>query len=264
MPGVLDTGWMDLSGLIVREGAVARATGRVLEVEGEVWFERPEPVPLVWPPRPPRPGRFAVRAHGVDLDRLDRRQQHATGIEGWTTLTGTWQSQRLRVRTQTSWQPPDSRRGRRTDPPCAPPPQGWPRNGEHGNPMPSAPPDDEWEALSIMQVAWFHPAGAGPVLVVSAEDPARVERLLRPEFGAALCVVPSRYTRQQIEGVARRLRVEGESRRWLISMHGSGVGGDGQPRLTVELARVVPAMAEWAATVPDGLLAVDVWLAPVT
>lgn len=216
-------------------------------------------------PRPtPRPGGFAVRAHGVDLNRLDRREQHEDVLEGWTTLTGYWRRHQLYVQTQTPWRSPTiSQPNRWTTPPCTPPPHGWPDLGERANLEPSPPSPDQWQALTITQITQFRPGPTQAVLVVAAEEPERVERVLRPSFGDALCVVPSRYTWRQIDEAAHGLRLAHTSHQWPISRHGRGASDDGQAQLAVTLAWMVPEMIVWAAPVPTGLLAPDVWLTPV-
>lgn len=248
---------MDLSGLVVREGGRARASGRVLVVDGDVWFELPLAEVAIYPPPTPRPSRWAVRAFGVDLNRLDQPETRDGVRLGWATLTGTWRDHQLHVTEQTPWQPP-AHRSRWTTPPCPPPPGGWP----HGNP--GQPPDREEQAeLTITQLTMFHPSRTQPVLVIAAEDVDRAEQALRPRFGAALCVVPSRWSQRQIDEVGDRLHVAGLAGEWPMSMWGlGGASPEGQPQLSAQLAWLVPGFVEWATTVPDGLLDVDVWLVP--
>jgi hypothetical protein len=262
---------VDVTGLVMREDVVARASGRVLVIDGTVWFEKPLPQAAVaiWPPPPPHQGPFAVRAHGVDLDRLDHPKQHDGGIlEGWTTLTGTWRRRELHVRTQTPIPPSEDWTNPWTTPPCPPPAAGWPTAPVHGPAtaanLPAEPPQpDEQAELTITQLTQFQPHPAQPVLVVAAEDPERVEQALRPRFGAALCVVRSRYRRHEIDETLQRLRDEQMARRWLITSSGQSASSDGQPTVTAEFTWIEPEVAEWAATVPDGLLDLAVWLTPI-
>jgi hypothetical protein len=262
---------VDLTGLVMRDGVVARASGRVLVIDGTVWFERPgaRTLPLTSRPRPPHPGRYAVRAHGVNLDRLDRAVRHEGGIfEGWTTVTGTWRRHELHVSDQTSISVRDARTDRWTTPPCPPPAAGWPTAPVYGGMsaanLPARPPEaDEQRRLTITQLTQFRPHATQPVLVVAAEDPERAERALRPTFGAALCVVPSRYRQQEIDETLQRLRDEMSSHRWPMTSNGRSAGDDGQPTVVATFAWIEPEVAEWAATVPDGLLDLDVWLTPV-
>lgn len=127
--------------------------------------------------------------------------------------------------------------------------------------LPVRPPAPAEQAeLTITQISVFHPHPTQPVLVVAAEDPDRVERALRPTFGSALCVVPSRYSREEIDRTLRQLR---EQQFWPMSASGRSAGEDGQATVTATFAWIEPEVADWAETVPDGLLDLDVWLTPV-
>jgi hypothetical protein len=125
---------VELSGLVLRDGVVARASGRVLAIDGTVWFERPLPRFATGRfPQPPHPSRYAVRASGVDLDRLDRRTSYEGGVvEGWATLAGTWRQRELHVTAQTA--APGSRTWTNpwTRPPCPEPATGWPSRTSTG------------------------------------------------------------------------------------------------------------------------------------
>jgi hypothetical protein len=261
---------VDLTGMVLRDGVVARAGGRVLVIDGEAWFERPLARTLVkvHPPRPPHQGPHALRAHGVDVNRLDRVERHSGGVlEGWATLTGTVRGRELHVHEQAppaAWRPPKSW----TTPPCPPPPTGWPTGPVyHGMtsanlPQPAPGPDEQAE-LTITQLTIFHPQETQPVLVAAAEDPERAERALRPTFGDALCVIASRYTRQEIDETLHRLRTEMSTHRWPMTSNGRSADRDGQATVFARFAWIEPEVAEWAATVPDGLLDLDIWLTPV-
>jgi hypothetical protein len=255
----------------MRESVVARASGRVLVIDGTAWFEMPLPraAIAIWPPPPPRQGPHAVRAHGVDLDRLDHAKHHDGGIlEGWTTLTGTWRRGELHVRDQTSTPPVEGWTNRWTTAPCPPPAAGWPTVPIHG-PMtaanlPARPPQPhECAELTIIQLTQFQPHPTQPVLVVAAEDPERAEQSLRPRFGDALCVVRSRYRQHEIDETLQRLRDEQTAHRWLITSSGQSASSDGQPTVSAGFVWIEPEVAVWAATVPDGLLDLEVWITPV-
>jgi len=239
----------------MREGVVARASGRVLVIDGNAWFEMPLPMAAIaiWPPPPPRQGPFAVRAHGVDLDRLDHIKHHDGGIlEGWTTLTGIWRQRELLVRDQTSAPAAAGWTNPWTTPPCPPPATGWPTAPIHG-PMtaanlPAPPQPHECAELTITQLTQFHPHPTQPVLVVAAEDPQRAEQALRPRFGDALCVVRSRYHRHEIDETLQRLRDEQMAHRWLITSSGQSARSDGQPTVSAQFVWIERDVAAWAAT----------------
>jgi hypothetical protein len=253
---------MVISDLVLREGDGLRASGRVVTDGETVWFEPPLAVPLVWrrPGNEPVPGPsgFGVPVLGVDLANLDDRRATSGVVEGWATLTGTWRRDHLMVERQES-------RGGRTDraatrwrrPPCPPPPGGWPEGGTNEN---IHVPSDVLATIKITSVAVFRPSARQTVLVVAAEEPEHAETVLRPICGERLCVVRSRWTKEQLDNAGQRLRVE--MRAWLIYGTGQSVSEDGQGVLTVTLTRVLPSFAQWADTMADGLLAVTPWLAP--
>src|SRR5437899_2322083 len=115
--------------------------------------------------------------------------------------------------------------------------------------LPQRPPQpDEWTELTITQVTHFRPHPAQPVLVVAAEDPERAEQALRPRFGAALCVVASRYRTQDVDAAVQRLRAEMSARRWPITSTGRSASSEGQPTATARFAWIEPEVAEWAET----------------
>lgn len=260
---------MDLTGLVLRDGVVARASGRVLVVGDTAWFEDPLPVQLLAFPQleASEPGPLAIRVHGVDPDRLDRRVRYADGgIEGWATLTGVVRQREMHVRDQEPMSWPTPVAGRWTTPPCPPPVAGWP-TGPHylvsHPPAPAEPPDDDAGPM-ITQETIFRPPGAHPVMVVAAEDPARVEPHLRWRYGESLCVVRSRYRQREIDETRQRLSEEMSLGRWPMPMAcGRSAGEDGQPLVSASFAWIEPDIAEWVATVPDGLLDVQIWLVPI-
>lgn len=265
-----DTGQVDLTGLVLRDGVVARASGHVLAIDGAVWFQPPMARTLarIHPPPPPAKNKYAVRTHGVDLDRLDRTERHDDGIvEGWATLTGRWRQGELHVESQTAPTARD-RMVPWTNPPCPPPEGGWPTVPVHppmtrANPPVRPPNHDEWPALTITSVTVFSPSATQPVLVVAAEDPELAERALRPKLGAGLCVVSSRCSRAEIDRTRQRLHAEMMSHRWPVTSFGSSSSADGQPTVRATFVRIDPEIAEWAQTVPDGLLDLEIWISPL-
>jgi hypothetical protein len=98
------------------------------------------------------------------------------------------------------------------------------------------------------------------VAVVAASDAHRVEQLLRPRLGQRLCVVPSKWTRAQIDSTR-----DGALARFadnLLYRVGETVDNDGQALVDAATVRVDQALYDWTTELPPGLLHLDVWLVP--
>ncbi len=247
--------------MVLREGDSVRASGRVVAIGGIAWFEPSLPVPLVfYPPGhepPPRPSGLGVQAIGVDLVKLDDRRERQGAVEGWATLTGDWRQDRLVVGEQGPQSPAQYENPSWTRPPCPAPTGGWPEGVVDEN---FHLPPELYTSHVITSITTFRPSRTQTVLVVAAEEPQQVRATLRPRYGARLCVVPSRWTRRQIDDVTRRVRAE--MLRWMIYSCGQSTTEDGQALVTVDLSRVLPAFAEWASTISEGLLSLNPWLTP--
>ena len=113
---------------------------------------------------------------------------------------------------------------------------------------------------AAVAVTLFRPSEDRAVLVVAASDQPAVEARLRPQLGVLLCVVPSRWTKAQLDEIRDYLRERREQ--WQLLGSGPHHTDDGQARMTARLARVLPEIAAWANSLPDGIVALDPWLAP--
>lgn len=250
---------MDLDRLVLRDGIRVAAFGRVVALGEECWFDPPLPIPLVlYAPGAepaPRPSGVGVRVEGVDLERISERRSKDGATEGWARLGGVWREDRLIVDEQgvdadgapdlvTSW----------TVPPCAPPVGGWPRGEiDHDS--------DLWEgADEIIAVTMFRPSSRRVVAVIASDDPALTRSRLGARLGNRLCVVPSRWTRAQVAEVRAQLHAHFDD--WALFESGESASSDGQLEISIQVVRVLPALADFAAGVPEGLLVVDPWLVP--
>jgi hypothetical protein len=181
---------------VVREGDRVAATGRLVRNEMGDWFE-----PAMWIAEPGgmerrvRPvWRGAVRVAGADFDAVARRFEQDGLVEGWAAVTGTWSGEQLRAERQDPPVRTPAAHARWAAPPCPPPPGGWPVTGRHGDVELSYDLGDLAETGAATAITLFHPGPDQAVLVIAAADPAAVEARLRPQLGASLCVVPSRWT----------------------------------------------------------------------
>jgi len=254
---------VDLMPLIVTEGCTASACGRVVTDGHEVWFDPPLPVPLIgYAPGQepaPRPSGLGIRVDGVDLDKLERRREKDGAVEGWTCLTGVWRDGRLTVTEQ--GQGVGSRRENPapqwTVPPCNPPAGGWPAGGVDEN----IDVEEDLHGPEVVTVTMFRPSARQVVAVIASDDPELTRRRLAPVLGDRLCVIESRWPGEQLREI--RAELDANHQEWTFYLWGEGADETGQLRFSVDLVRVVRSFAEFAAKLPDGLLLIDPWLAPV-
>ena len=252
---------MDLWPFVLSDGCRAAASGRVVIADGQAWFDPPLPVPAIYYPPgtepPPRPSGLGVRVMGVDLGRLVRRREKQEAIEGWAYLEGIWTQHQLDVLDQQPPRPPSLDDVDLSHPPCRPPSGGWPMGDTDEN-LDAAQAHGE----EVVHLATFRPGSRQAMLVVTSDDPELTTRRLAPVYGDRLCVVRSKWSRAQIETVRRELKAHMHD--WNAYIGGFG-GSDaqGQVRFELEVVHVLPALASYAERLPDGLLVVNPWLAPV-
>ena len=269
---------MDFAALIIREGDRVSASGRLVRDGTGDWFEPPVPVAATFSlSRTVRPAwRGSVRIIGADFgDELWGRFERDGAVEGRATLTGVWAADRLRVERQDLYAPQHPKIPDWTVPPCPPPPGGWPhqtwvygikevQTGEY----PAAQYvgldydlGDLQETGAAVNVTTFRPSEDQAVLVVAAAAPEVVEAHLRPQLGQLLCVVPSRWTRAELEVVRAHLHAHHEQ--WnLYAWGGCTSTEDGQAKITARLTRILPEIAAWADSLPAAILGLEPWLTP--
>jgi hypothetical protein len=255
---------VDLTSLVLKDGALTRAAGRVVGYDGQVWFEPPMPVPPL-ANQPVRPSGWGVLTRGVDLLALTNRHERDGGVEGRAVFAGEWRQERLHVLEQQAQRLPDPSPNPRWDrPPCSPPTHGWPHSepGPEYEPGVNLSPRPPHPIPGATAVTVFRPAPTQVVLVVATTEPAQAEALLRPLYGDAVCIVPSRWTAGEIEVV--RAAINRHLTEWLIFGAGQTSAEDGQALPYANVTRLIPKMADWARSIPTGLLDVRVWLTPQT
>lgn len=253
---------MDLASLVVREGDRVTASGRLVRNKTADWFEPPMPVAM--PGGVPRtvrgPWRGAVRIVGANFAELSGRFERDGAVEGYATLTGVWSASQFRVDRQALPQRRHPEGLRWQTPPCPAPEGGWPHlTWGHGDKNLDYELGDLEQTGAAVARTLFRPSEDQAVLVVAATDPEAVEAQLRPQLGPLLCVVPSKWTRAELEAVRAHLHVQHEE--WNLYMWGYGpTTDDGQAQVTASLTRMLPEVAAWAATLPSGILGLEPWL----
>jgi len=227
----------------------------------EVWLDPPHPVLCIGTPGPLSMSQYAVRLHGADVSVAVSRPGADGAATRWATVTGVWLGSAIRVEEQSPEPPPQRPEPTWTRPPCPPPVGGWPVRRVEGD-FDDLEFDlgDLQETGAAVSVTIFRPGAGQTVLVVAATDEAAVERRLRPQLGARLCVIRSRWTKSEVEQVTSVLLRQMDE--WTLMTFGEGADDDGQLVVRAQLFRVRPDMARWAAGVPDGLLEVSPALAP--
>jgi len=245
----------------VEEGGRATATGCLVRDDQGDWFQPGGRFTAFSAFRLRPLWRGAVRVTGADFGGLERRVEAGGHVQGWATLTGTWNGGQLQVEEQSAPVSPAAAHPRWETPPCPTPPGGWPTVTRRGAVELAYDLGDLAESGAAVAATLFRPAEDHAVLVVAAADPATVEAWLRPQLGRALCVVPSRWTKNHLDSVRRHLGEQFES--WHLLQLGPVHGEDGQPYIAASLARVRPEIADWAATLPSGILTLTPWLTPL-
>lgn len=200
---------------------------------------------------------LGVTVRGVNLDDLDRRRLKDGALEGWAQLIGHWTGAELAVTEQHAPSWPEQPEPRWYGPPCEPPAGGWPHGPREENLEPRPELEDD---PAVVGVTMARPSPTQVVLVVVSTEPDRIRELLRERYQSRLCVVTSRWTRAQVQGV--QAHMEARMGGWQIYQTGQTIGEDFQVRFEVEAVQVVPEFAEWVSTVPDGLLQARAWLVP--
>jgi hypothetical protein len=253
---------MDVAALVLTDGDGVSAWGRLVRDDRGDWFEPPLPRTLVLFKDPPvrPPWRGAVPVTGADFDDVEDRRERDGMLEGWATLTGTWSAGELRAERKEAGGPAEADRFPSWDvPPCPPPDGGWPR-GRGADENIDVDMGDLEDTGAAVAVTVFRPARSRPVLVVAAADADAVEAQLRPQLGARLCVVESRWTRSDVCAV--RDHLSGHWDEWNLYQCGVVNTSDGQARVTASMTRLLPEIASWASPLPAGILALSPWLAP--
>lgn len=209
--------------------------------------------------RPVRdPSHHAVPVDRADFQAVTRRYERDGRVEGWATVTGEWLDPAIRIDEQSTQPAPRRDVPSWTVPPCPPPLSGWPHGQVHENVQFDV---GDLEATgAAVTLVLFRPSDDRTVLVVAASDRAAVEAQLRPQLGERLCVVPSRWTKTQLDDAFDYIRAR--LPQWGIYTAGPRVDEHAQASIHAGLVRVTPEIARWANDRPRGLVALEPWLRP--
>src|SRR5262249_33530797 len=135
-----------------------------------------------------------------------------------------------------------------------PPAGGWPR-GVDPNGNLTFDLRDLLISGAVVGVVTFRPSTYQAVLVVAATDIDAAEAVLRPQLSDRLCIVPSRWTRTRLDDVRAHLYAHWDD--WNLQVVGEATDEHAQLSVYVQLRRVSAAIADWADTLPEGLLRLE-------
>lgn len=255
---------VDPGSFVLIAGEEVRGSGRLVRTSEGDWFDPPLAVPAVGyaPGRKPapRPSEFAIPVDGADFERVAHRFERDGSVEGLATVYGTWLADRISITRQTDERLEQSSPDW-TDPPCPPPPGGWPRvpNDSFGD-IDADLAELEATGAAVTTVI-FRPSRKQTVLTIAAGDIAAVEARLRPRLKDRLCVVPSRWTRAQLDAAEDHLMSMAE--RWRLYAIGPSCDERAQATMGAELVLVTDEIARWVAGQPDGLVTLEPCLVPI-
>ena len=252
---------MDLAAVMFDVGDTVTGWGEIRDDGDGVWFDPPHPIPLVGlPPGQRRPrSRNAVRLLDLDWPRIAEQTATQPGPV-WSSITGIWRGDDLRVLSQ-RLAPPSGRPQEAfpdwSVPPCPAPEGGWPI----GDQLDLVDLDLLQSSENCVTTVTYRPRPDIVVLVIAVTDVAAAEAQWRSLVGSRLCVVSSRWSKQQLEEITARLVAN--YRTWGISMVSRRVDNDAQSWVEAEVLRITPDLAAWAQALPDGVLELRPTLVPL-
>lgn len=246
---------------MLRDGDAVETAGRVVAVAGEVRFEPrlPRHLPYYPPGAAPAPtiSGLGVFARGVDLSSLQDRFDKDGALEGFATLHGWWDAGVVQVTEQGPPQWAVDRYQQWGDPPCPAPTGGWPHGAENEN---LELPDELVNDPAVVTLLMVRPSATQVVLTVVSSDPEGTWATWSPVFPGRLCVVEARWPSAKVEMLVNQ--AQSRMAQFQAYQAGPGTGAGCQPVVILHVVRVLPALAAWAADVPDDLLEVHAWLHP--
>jgi hypothetical protein len=239
--------------LVFEAGHRVRAWGRYVAAPDGDWLDLARVHDLTFQP-PGWKSHRSIRLIGVDVEAMPT-DGALNRVPACISVVGTWRDESIEVEEQSQDIPAQEPSADRTDPPCPPPPGGWRHDIlafdlDYG----------DLESGAMVTRVVFRPSADREVLVVAASDVDAVTRQLSSQLPNQLCVVPSRFTRVQLDEVRDVLLAHW--REWRLEFFGTSSDLQAQPSITAAPLWVTTEMAEWAGTLPEGLLRLDPALSP--
>ncbi len=235
--------------LVIEPGDRVRAWGQFVVNRAGHWLDLARvdnllPKPAGWT------SAWSIRLVGADVDAVPT-DFAPNQSPGYISVIGIWHGDSIEVEEQSPDIPSFSGPILHRNPPCPPPTGGWPRSAEQDPPDPDL--GDLESSGALVTLVAFRPSADQIVVVVAATDIDAVTRKLAPQLPNRLCVVESRFTRAQLGNVRNVLTTHW--RDWRLEKFAIG-GADEQAQPFADAApfRVTTELAQWADTLPAGLL----------
>jgi hypothetical protein len=234
--------------LLVRFGDRVSVAGRYVRREDGDWLDLARVSDLMFHPADWKSSN-SVRVLGLDSDAIPEDFGPDNSIvRGWALVTGVWRDDTIYVDSQGTVDRPVQIE--RPSLACSPPIDGWDTDATSTDV-----PELEFLRASgaIVCDGWFQDVSGALLLRVAASDVQLVNRVLGPRLPRRLCVVASRFTAEEVRRVQEGF--DAHHHEWLFETWSVGnLDAEGQPFAFAELLRVTDHLANWADTIPDGLL----------
>ncbi|WP_433003643.1 hypothetical protein [Kribbella sp. CA-294648] len=240
--------------LVFEVGDRVRAGGQYIAGPDGDWLDLARVHDLIAKPPGWKSDR-SIRLIGADVGAIPNADAPSL-VPPYVWVVGPWRDGSIEVEEQSTNIPVRERRADWTDPPCPSPPGGWRHKALAF--------DLDYGGLDssgvVVTRTIFRPSADQEVLVIAATDIDAVTQQMSPQLPNQFCVVPSRFTRAQLDEVRDVLLAHW--REWRLESCGNGVDPQAQPFAMAQPFRVTPDLAEWADTLPAGLLRLNPAIEP--
>jgi len=220
-------GFVAARDLVFKAGDRVRTWGRFVSDSAGDWLDLARVDDLVFK-SPGWKSDRSILLLGADAEAVPT-DFAANRVPGCISVIGIWRDESIEVEAQSpeiipDWEPTPEW----TEPPCPPPPEGWARGVAVGDLHYHLGQLESSGAMVIRVI--FRPSTDQEVLVVAAADIEAVTRQLSPKLPNQLCVVPSRFTRDQLRDVHDVLHAR--RREWRLETFSRSADEHAQPFTT--------------------------------
>lgn len=242
--------------LVVEPGDLMSAAGRYVRFDDDDWLDLAQVHDLVGRRGPWKSPR-SVRLEGIDASAIPTGPDwDRSGIPGYVRVKGVWGEDVIRVDSQEPV--PLAARERFPQVTLPAPSGGWDASSQSKD---VAGLEELRASGLIVRDGWIRHTGGTLVLRVAASDVAAVEAVLAPQLPRRLYTVGSSYTAGQLREVEEVF--DAHHRLWDFEIWSyQSLDAQCQPYADVGLMRVSRDLADWADTLPAGLLTLRPTMTP--